>query len=152
MRKKMDISSDVNSSYERVILVFKIQNGWNDVIFQLIHLTGQWYHSLMNWLSSFAISSRNWCTNPCQKKCSTGRKFTSAETRQVTQQQPPQNKENREDLCPQMVDMTSELQQILFCSFIIIFMFLYTCTRSQSWHVGPPILRKADSSAAACEI
>lgn len=56
MRKTMDLSSDVNSSYERVILVFKIQNGWNDVIFQLIHLTGQWYHSLMNWLSSFAIT------------------------------------------------------------------------------------------------
>lgn len=57
MRKTTDISSDVNSSYERVIiLVFKIQNGWNDVIFQLIHLTGQWYHSLMNWLSSFAIT------------------------------------------------------------------------------------------------
>lgn len=50
-------------------------------------------------------------------------KFTSAETRQVIQQQPPQNKENRAELCPQTVEMTSELQQLLFCSFIIIIIF-----------------------------
>jgi len=85
----------------------------------------------MNWLSSFVITVLGIdAPTPAKKKCSTGKKFTSAETRQIIQQQPPQNKENRAKLCPQIVEMTSELQQLLFCSFIIIFMFLYICTRS----------------------
>lgn len=56
MRKTASRFSDIISFHKRLILVFNIQNGWNEVIFQLIHLMGLCHYRLMDWLSSFAIT------------------------------------------------------------------------------------------------
>lgn len=56
MRKTADRFSDINTLHKRTILVFKIQYSWKEVIWQLMLLLGLWYSSLMNWLSSFAIT------------------------------------------------------------------------------------------------
>lgn len=55
-RKTVSRFSDIISFHKRLILVFNIQNGWNEVIFQLIHLMGLCHYPLMDWLSSFAIT------------------------------------------------------------------------------------------------
>lgn len=121
MRKTVDRFSDIKSFHKRLILVFEIQNGWDEVIFQLIHLIRLWHYSLMNVVFQFCnhtILGINTPT-PANKEYSTGIKMISTKTRQVIQQQHPQNKGDHRAVFRNRVGMTLKLRQLLLWSLLL---------------------------------
>lgn len=66
MRKTVSRFSGIISFHKRLILAFNIQNGWNEVIFQLIHLMGLRRYRLMDCFPALqSHHSRNRSANPC---------------------------------------------------------------------------------------